>query len=81
MQKHLTKTFAVGADIFHQTAQIQNGSARNQANTGFIWDCSDDLHLLASAGPSIQGPHGYQTYLALLLTFGPPERSAAHCAC
>jgi hypothetical protein len=77
LQRQLTKTFAVGAEIYRQTAQSQNGFARSQVNAGIIWDLNDNEHILASAGPSIQGPHGYQTYLAFQFTFGPPEKSAA----
>jgi outer membrane receptor protein involved in Fe transport len=40
---------------------------------GFTWDLSDNYHILASAGPSIQGPSGYQTYAAFQLTFGPKK--------
>jgi len=71
LQRQLTKTFAVGAEIFRQTAQARNGSANSQVNAGIIWDLNDSEHILASIGPAIQGPHGYQTYLALQFTFGP----------
>jgi hypothetical protein len=71
LQRQLTKTFAVGAEIFRQTGQTRNGSVSSQLNAGIMWDLSDNEHILASAGPAIQGPHGYQTYLAFQLTFGP----------
>jgi hypothetical protein len=73
LQKQVTKTLAIGAEIFHQTAQTEPGGSSSQVNVGFTWDLSDHYHVLASAGPSIQGPSGYQTYAAFQLTFGPKK--------
>jgi hypothetical protein len=73
LQRQVTKTLAIGAEIFHQTAQTRPGGSSSQVNVGFTWDLSDTYHVLASAGPSIQGPSGYQTYAAFQLTFGPKK--------
>lgn len=70
-QYQLTKSFAPGAEIYSRTAQVVNGQASTQLNLGLVWDLTDNYHLLASAGPALSGPHGYQTYLAFQLTFGP----------
>jgi len=72
----LTKIFAPGAEVYYRTAQVQNGQASTQLNLGFVWDLSDTCHILGSAGPALSGPHGYQTYLAFQLTFGPEETAA-----
>jgi hypothetical protein len=73
LQKQVTKTLAIGAEIFHQTAQTRSGGPDSQVNAGFTWDLTDNDHVLASAGPSIQGPSGYETYAAFQLTFGPKK--------
>jgi hypothetical protein len=71
LQDQVTKTLAIGAEIFHETAQSRGAHPTSQVNAGFTWDLSDEEHILASAGPAIQGPRGYQTYAAFQLTFGP----------
>jgi hypothetical protein len=60
---------AVGAEIFHETAQSVGGASDTRANIGIVWDLDETRHVLASAGPTIQGPSGYQAYLALQFTF------------
>lgn len=76
-QYQLTKTFTPGVEVYYRTAQQVDSEDTAQVNFGFTWDLSDHYHVLASAGPSIRGPHGYQTYLALQLTFGPEEKKDA----
>jgi hypothetical protein len=71
VQYQLTKNFTPGAEIYYRTAQTTDSTGTAQINFGFVWDLTDDYHILASAGPSIRGPHGYQTYLAFQWTFGP----------
>ena len=73
-QYQLTKTFAPGMEIYYRTAQAVEATATAQVNFGLVWDLSDDYHILASAGPAIRGPHGYQTYMAFQWTFGPDEK-------
>ncbi|HVU15818.1 MAG TPA: transporter [Candidatus Didemnitutus sp.] len=76
-QYQLTKSFAPGVEIYYRTAQAVDASPTAQVNVGFVWDLSENLHILASAGPAIHGPHGYQTYLAFQWTFGPEEKNGA----
>jgi hypothetical protein len=76
-QYQLTRTFAPGMEIYYRTAQTVGAAATAQINFGFVWDLSDNYHVLASAGPAIHGAHGYQTYLALQWTVGPEEKGAA----
>jgi len=71
LQKQLTKTLAIGAEVYHETAQAKGAKATSQVNAGLTWDLTDNYHVLASIGPAIQGPSGYQTYVAFQLTFGP----------
>ena len=75
-QYALTKTFAPGAELYYRSAQTVGTEGSAQLNVGFVWDLSDTYHFMASAGPALSGPHGYQSYVAFQLTFGPEEKSA-----
>jgi len=37
---------------------------------GVVWDLSETNHILASAGPVVSGPSGYQAYLGFQITPG-----------
>ena len=82
VQKRVLSNLAVGAEIFHETAQSSGGKSDTKMNVGVIWDLDDTRHILASVGPTIQGPTGYQAYLAFQFTFGPGKaamlQSALH---
>ena len=69
LQKQVLSNLAVGAEVFHETAQSVDGASDTKANIGIVWDLDETRHVLASAGPTIQGPSGYQAYLALQFTF------------
>jgi hypothetical protein len=71
IQKQVRFNLTVGAEIFHETAQSDGGDSETKLNVGVIWDLDETRHILASIGPTIQGPTGYQAYLAFQLTFGP----------
>ena len=71
IQKEVRPGLTVGAEIFHETAQFDGGRSATKMNVGVIWDLDEIRHVLASVGPTIQGPTGYQAYLAFQLTFGP----------
>jgi hypothetical protein len=71
VQRQVLPDLAIGAEIFHETAKTAGGRPDTRANVGLIWDLSDRWHFLASAGPVVEGPPGYQTYTAFQLTFGP----------
>lgn len=73
LQKKLSEDFTLGAEIFHETAQSGMGRSDTKANIGVIWDLDETRHILASVGPTIQGPSGYQAYVAFQLTFGPKK--------
>ena len=71
VQRQVVKDLAVGAEVYHETAKVVGGPSDTKANLGVTWDLSESSHILASAGPVIQGPSGYQTYVAFQLTLGP----------
>jgi Putative MetA-pathway of phenol degradation len=71
IQNQITKTLALGAEVYHTTPQEIHGASNTVFNLGLVWDLSEEQHILASAGPRLSGPKGYQTYLAYQLTFGP----------
>ena len=73
IQNQVRPTLAVGVEIFHETAHSNGGKSDAKANLGVIWDLDETRHVLASFGPAIQGPAGYQAYLALQFTFGPKK--------
>ena len=73
IQKKVWPNLTVGAEVFHETAQRIGAGSDTKANLGVVWDLDETRHVLASVGPTIQGPTGYQAYLALQFTFGPKK--------
>lgn len=77
LQRQLTDNFALGAEIFHQTASLVGRKPSSGFNVGGIYDFTDHYHLLFSAGRggtlyAVDAPAvGYPTtyYLALQWTF------------
>ena len=62
----------LGAEIYHETAEMAGGKASTGLGFGATYDLNDTLHLMASAGPGIQNAQEtghYTWYAALLLTF------------
>lgn len=73
VQKQVLPSLAVGAEIYHETAKTIGGQPDTKANLGIVWDLNDTCHVLASAGPVVEGPSGYQAYVAFQLTLGPKK--------
>ena len=71
LQKQVRPNLTIGAEIFHETAKSDGSESDTKMNVGFIWDIDETRHVLASAGPTVRGPSGYQAYFAFQLTFGP----------
>ena len=71
LQCQVSSNLAVGAEVIHETAQEEGGESGTRYNAGAIFDFSATSHLLLSAGQTVQGPSGFQAYLAFQLTFGP----------
>lgn len=62
----------LGGEIYYQTADHTGGRASTGIGAGAIYDLSDNLHLMASAGPGIQNAGAtdrYTWYAALQITF------------
>jgi hypothetical protein len=70
LQKQVWSNLAVGAEIYHQTAdQPDFPNTGTEFNVGTVYDLSDQHHLLFSVGRSINGPVGFQCYFAYQFTF------------
>ncbi len=73
LQRKITDHVAVGAEAFHQTAQVKAGRSDTYFNPGVIWDLNDLEHLLLSVGHTVQGSGGWQAYVGVQFAFGPKE--------
>jgi len=73
VQLQVRPNLAVGAEVFHETAQTVGDRSDAKLNFGVTWDLNDTRHILASFGPMLLGPRGYQAYIAFQLTFGPAQ--------
>jgi len=71
VQRQVLPNLAVGAELFHETSKGAAVGSDTRMNVGLIWDLNDTSHVLASAGPTIQGPTGYEAYFAIQFTLGP----------
>ena len=71
VQRQLTGSWTLGAELYRETAREDGGEAETRLNVGNIIDLSESSHLLLSAGPVVEGPGGFQAYVGCLLTFGP----------
>ena len=62
----------IGAEVYYQSPNTRGGLASTSIDGGFIYDLTDNLHLMASGGPGIQNANEtnrYSWYGALLVTF------------
>ncbi len=71
LQRALSSRLTAGAEIFHETASEEGGESDTKFNIGAIYDFSETYHLLISAGHTLQGPSGFQSYIAFQATFDP----------
>ena len=72
LQRQVTKQLAIGAELFHQTADSQNGRDSTGFNIGGVFDVSETYHLLFSAGKGLQNAadsNQFSYYLALQSTW------------
>ncbi|HXC56441.1 MAG TPA: transporter [Rhizomicrobium sp.] len=72
LTNQITPKLAIGAEVYHQSADTRGGRASTGLGFGATYDLSDSLHLMASAGPGIQNAAATDRltwYTALLLTF------------
>jgi len=80
LQRKITDQLAIGAEVFHQTADSVDDTDSTGFNVGAIYDFTDHHHLLFSIGRGIQ--HAKETnelswYIGLLVTDAPPEKAAS----
>ena len=72
LQKQVLPNVLIGAEVFHQTVyQTDFPNVGTAFNIGMVIDFNEHQHLLFSAGRSIDGPIGFQCYVAYQFTFGP----------
>jgi len=74
VQRQVRENLAIGAEVFHETSQQIGAKSTTNTNLGFVWDLNETEHIMGSAGPTLQGPTGYETYVAFQWTFGPPKK-------
>jgi hypothetical protein len=74
LQRQFTDQLAVGAELFHQTKDADDGKDTSGFNVGAIYDLTDNYHVLCSAGRGVQNAaqtNEFSYYLAVQWTFGP----------
>lgn len=71
MQRDLSKSLTLGAEIFGSTRPAEGAGGSYGFNAGAIINLSDEHHILLSAGRDIHGPNTLTTYAAFQWTFGP----------
>jgi hypothetical protein len=70
LQKQVLTNVLIGAEVYHQTAYETDFPNKGTAfNIGTVIDFSEQQHLLFSVGRSIDGPVGFQCYIAWQFTF------------
>jgi hypothetical protein len=72
LQRQVTKDLALGAELFHQTADAIGAKDATGFNFGGIFDFSDHYHFLFSGGRGLQNPaltNQFSYYLAIQSTF------------
>jgi outer membrane cobalamin receptor len=71
LQNQVTKQLALGAEVFHQTADTIGGKDTTSFNVGGIYDFNENYHLLFSGGRGLQNPaltNQFSYYLAIQWT-------------
>lgn len=72
LARHILPDLLIGAEIVHQGADTKGGRASTGVGGGLIYDLSENLHLLAYAGPGLQNTAEtarYTWYSSVLFTF------------
>jgi hypothetical protein len=73
LQRQISIMLTLGAELFAQTKDADDGKSRTGFNVGTIMNLTDDHHLLFSVGSDIKGDNRFSAYLAYQYTFGPHE--------
>jgi hypothetical protein len=72
LTNQVTPSLQIGAEIYHQSADMRGGRASTGLGFGATYDLSENFHLMASAGPGIQNAAEtgeVSWYVAMLMTF------------
>jgi hypothetical protein len=72
LTRHVLTNLTIGAEIVHQGPDTKGGRTFTGAGAGLIYDLSDNIHLLAYAGPGLQNPASTARtswYTSVLFTF------------
>jgi len=72
VQRQVTDNLAIGAELFHQTADTSGGADQTGFNIGAVFDITENHHLLVSAGRGIEhaaATNQFSYYVAYQLTF------------
>ncbi len=71
LQRQVTKSLAIGGEIFHETAQTIGGEDTTGFNIGGIYDIDEHNHLLFSAGRALENAsaaNSFSWYLGYQIT-------------
>lgn len=68
LERQVLPNLSIGAEVYHEGSRSVGAAPDTRANLGLVWDLSESSHLLASAGPVVRGPAGYQVYLGWQFT-------------
>ncbi|MDD2541163.1 MAG: transporter [Desulfuromonadaceae bacterium] len=71
VQRDVTKTLTLGAEIFYFGKESAYGRDRTGYNFGGIINLTEEHHILVSAGSDIVGDNRFSAYLGYQWTFGP----------
>ena len=70
LQKQVLTNLLIGAEVYHQTAYATDFPNLGTAfNIGMVYDFTEQHHLLFSVGRCLDGPVGFQCYIAYQFTF------------
>jgi len=70
VQYQLLEKMSLGTELYHSTANVENGKGETRFNIGTVIDLDKTSHLLFSAGSGINGSTRFQCYIGYQLTFG-----------
>jgi len=75
VMRELSKTIAVGAEVFNFTAKMRGTESETGFNIGTVINLTEDHHILFSAGRDFHGTNmnTFNAYVAYQFTFGPHE--------
>jgi hypothetical protein len=72
LTRKVSRNLEIGAELTHETADIQGGQASTGLRAGFQYDLNERFHVLGSTGPGIQNANDtnrYSWYAALLFSY------------